>query len=64
VFVALVIQHAMRMRCFTVDLGPVWLYSIFPDYLINGAIFEKKNLLNTIYVFLLSLQFCLKHFLF
>ena len=25
------------------DLWPVWLYLIFPHYLINGTIFEKKK---------------------
>jgi hypothetical protein len=41
-FVALVIQDAMRMRhiaaCGLSD------YNIFPHYLINGTIFEKKVL--------------------
>ena len=36
--VALVIQHAMRMRCLTLSS----VYHIFPHYLINGTIFEKK----------------------
>ena len=29
------------------NMWPAQLYSIFPHYLINGAIFEKKKLLNT-----------------
>jgi len=38
VSVALVIQHAMRMRCVTLSS----LYHIFPHYHINGMIFEKQ----------------------
>jgi len=37
VFVALGIQHASRCH-----LWPVRLYNIFPHYLTNGKIFEKK----------------------
>jgi len=48
VFVALVIQHAMRMR--HIVMSPAPLYHIFPCYLTNGAIFAKK-LLNTKCVF-------------
>ena len=40
VFVALGIQNAMRMRRIC-HLWPIWLYDIFPHYLINGTIFEK-----------------------
>jgi hypothetical protein len=39
VSVALVIQHALRMRRIYCHLWPVWLYHIFPHYLINGTIF-------------------------
>jgi len=40
-FVALVIQHAMRLRHIVIcDLRSAPLYNIFPHYLINGAIFE------------------------
>jgi len=39
-FVALVIQHAMRIR-YICHLWPVRLYSIFPHYLINGKILGK-----------------------
>jgi len=42
VFVALVIQHAMRMRL-TVICGLPGFYSIFPHYLINCMIFEEKK---------------------
>jgi len=39
VFVALDIQHAIRMRHIVIcGLPP--LYHIFPHYLINGTIFE------------------------
>jgi hypothetical protein len=59
VFVALCIQPAMRMRC---HLWPLWLYSIFPRYLINGTIFEKK-LLNIKCVFWYSVQLLSETFL-
>jgi len=41
----------------------VRLYHIFPHYLINGTIFEKKKLWNAKYMFYLY-NFCLKHFSF
>jgi hypothetical protein len=41
VFVALGIQHAMRMR--HIFMLPAPLYKIFPHYLINDTIFEKVN---------------------
>ena len=50
VSVALVIQHAMRMR--HIIMWPARLYNIFPRYLINGMILEKKKkLLKVKYVF-------------
>jgi len=48
-FVALGIQHAMRMR-HVVIFSPAPLYNIFPHYLIKGTIFGK-TLLNTKCVF-------------
>jgi hypothetical protein len=42
VFLALVIQHAKRMRRIMLYLSPVRLYHIFPHYLTNGTISEKK----------------------
>ena len=38
-FLALGIQHEMRMRHI---IWPAPLYKIFPHYLINGTILEKK----------------------
>jgi len=43
VFVALGIQHAMRITPYCY-LWPVRLYHILPHYLINGTILEKKLL--------------------
>jgi hypothetical protein len=42
VCVTLIAQHAMRMHRSTI-LWPVWLYDIFPHYLINGKIFGGKK---------------------
>jgi hypothetical protein len=39
VFVALGIQHEMRMP----NMWPVQLYDIVPHYLTKGTIFEKKK---------------------
>jgi len=55
VFVALGIQHAMR-----VHLLPALLYNIYPNYLINGMIFEKK-LLNIKLLFEFIYNICLKY---
>jgi len=43
---AIVIQYAMCMRVLYKysHLPPVWLYQIFPYYLINGTTFRKKLL--------------------
>jgi len=49
VFVALVIQYAMRMRHIVMCL--VRLHNIFPHYLINGTIFEKKGIEHKICMF-------------
>jgi hypothetical protein len=62
VFVALVMQHVMRM--FHIAMSPVLLYSIFPHFLIKGTVFEKKTLLNVNVCFDFLYKFCLKHFSF
>ena len=60
-FVALGIQHAARMRHIAIcGLPP--LYNIFPHFLINGTIFEKKSL-NTKCVFWFSVQLLYAAFL-
>ena len=41
-FVALGVQPAMRNAPYC-HLWPARLYNIFPRYLINGTIFEKKK---------------------
>ena len=42
VFVALRIQHAMRMRHIVI-CGVPPLYIIFPHYLLNGTFLKKKS---------------------
>ena len=56
VLVALVIQHAVRMRLLYCHLWPLWLYHIFSHYLIKQHDFKGKKLLNIKYVFSFSLQ--------
>jgi len=41
-------------------LWPAQLYSIFPHYVVNGTIFEKKKLLNIKCAFWFFCNFCLK----
>ena len=41
VSVALIIQHAKRMRRITRHLWPVWLYHVFPHYFIMTRFSEK-----------------------
>jgi hypothetical protein len=55
VFVALGIQHAMRMRHIII-CGLPCSRTLFPHYLIIGMIFEKKKFLNINCVFRVSLQ--------
>ena len=55
VFVALVIRHEARRRHILVR-GLSSTNMFFPHYLINGKIFEKKNLLKTKCVFWFRLQ--------
>jgi hypothetical protein len=56
VFVALFIQHTKRMRLSILSMWHVRLCCIFPYYLINGAIFGGKKLLNPKYVLSFSLR--------
>jgi len=62
VCVAVGIQHAMRMCRIIYHLWSAPLYSIFPNYLINGTIFGKK-LLNRKCVFWFSRQLLSETFL-
>jgi hypothetical protein len=66
VFVALVIQHAKRMRLIILycHLWPVRLYNVFPHYLINGTIFGEKSYWTQNVCFDFLRNFCLKHFSF
>jgi hypothetical protein len=61
VSVCLVIRHTTRMRRYC-RLWLVWLYHIFPHYLIKGTIFGK-TLLNLKCVFWFSLQLLSETFL-
>jgi len=48
-FLALGIQHAMRLR--NIVMWPAPLYNTFPHYLINATILEKKKDVNTKFMF-------------
>jgi hypothetical protein len=43
--VALVIEHAKRLRRVLCYLRPLWLHHIFRYYLINDTIFGRKKLI-------------------
>jgi len=45
-------------------LWPTTLYNIFPNFLINGTIFEKKKVTDHEMCFHFPYNFCLKHFSF
>jgi len=62
VLVALVIQHAMRMRHIVI-CGLSGSTIFFAHYLVNDQILEKKKLLNTKCVFWFSLQLLSETFL-
>ena len=62
VFIALGIQHGMRMRCTVIrDLSACTIF--LPHYIINGTIFEKKKLLNVKCVVRFYLQILSEKFL-
>jgi len=56
VYVALGIQHAMRMR-HIIYPWPARLNNIFPHYLINGMIIEKKVIERKMCVLILPTTF-------
>jgi hypothetical protein len=56
VFVALVIQHAMRMRRIVI-CGMSGFHHIFPRYLTKSTIFGKKVIGHKMIVFKFSLHF-------
>jgi len=67
VLVGLVIQHAMHMLIIIQysHLLPVWLYHIFPHYVINGMIFflgGGEILWNKNVYFDFLYKICLKYF--
>jgi hypothetical protein len=64
VFVALLIQHAARMRLLFCHLWPARLYIIPPCHLINGTILEDKALRKKKVCFHFHYNFCLKYFSF
>jgi hypothetical protein len=52
------IQHVGYMACAVLcHLWPVWLYNIFPHYLINGTVLGKKVTKHKIYVLVFSKTF-------
>jgi hypothetical protein len=58
VFVALVIQHAMRMRRVVLSSVPALLYKSFLHYLINAAIFGGGGVIeHKMCVFIFSTTF-------
>jgi hypothetical protein len=61
VSVALVIQHAMRMRRIILSSVTLVALQYFPHYLINGMIFGKNVIDHTMYFDFLY-NFCLKRF--
>jgi hypothetical protein len=61
-FLALGIQHAMRLR--NIVMWPAPLYNTFPHYLINGTIFGEKKMLTRSVCFDFLYKVSLKHFLF
>jgi hypothetical protein len=60
VSVALVIQHAMRMRRVVLSSVACWLYHIFPHYHIKGTIFGKNVAEHKVYI-LISFTTFVRH---
>jgi len=58
VFIALVIQHAKRMRRIICLLWPGRLYHIIPHYFINGTIFRGKNYFVFIFLYKFVCNIC------
>ena len=54
-FVDLGIRHAMHVPHY--HLWPVWLYNIFPHYLIQGKVFKQKNIEHKTCVLIFSTTF-------
>jgi len=55
VFFALVIFHVTLVcAVFYFRVWPIWLYHIFPYYLINGTIFRKKFIEHKMWVLIFS----------
>jgi hypothetical protein len=63
VSVALVIKHATRMRRIILSFWLLYLYHIFPHYLINVTIFGSGELFNIKLAFWFSLQLLSETFL-
>jgi len=57
-------QHVMRMRGIILSSVTCPLYHIFPHYLLNDTIFDKKEILNTKCVYWFPLQILSETFLF
>ena len=64
VFVALVTQHAERMRRIILSSLVRLAVPIFPHCLLNGTLFGEKSKVSMKYVFLILYKFYLKHFSF
>jgi len=61
-FIALGIQHAIRMRHILLPFCPAPLCHIFPHYLINGTILGGKKVTEHKMCFDLLYEFCVQYF--